>query len=405
MQFLIDAAFTRTTLQEIVRIDSRNPGLEADAPGEWELAHHVAGLLKGFGWPAEVHDLGEPRANVVARWQGTGEGQSLMINVHLDTVGTKGMKKPFGGDMREGKVFGRGAQDVKGGVAAALAVAKLIAEKQVELQGDLVLAFVADEEHESLGTEALVREVTTDAAIVLEPSELDVCIAHRGFGVFRLQTRGRAAHGGASDLGIDANLHMGHVLVALDGLRKKWEKSMLHPMLGSATLHVPRLSGGRQLFMYADLCALDLECRTIPGQSRESVLAELESILEDLRQRVPDFRGTVEVLQWRAPYSIDPKSPLVQTVLAAAAGVRGKSAELIAHPWWEDSAILGEAGIEALVIGPTGDGLHTDEEWVDADSVVQLAEILFLSVVAYCGQGGSGITDKLPLVADTHPSL
>lgn len=389
MQVPIDAEFTRATLREIVRIDSRNPGLEAGAPGEWELAHHVAGQLNGFGWSAEVHDLGKPRANVVARWPGTGQGQSLMINVHLDTVGTTGMEDPFGGELRKGKVFGRGAQDVKGGVAAALAVAKLIAEEQIRLEGDLVLAFVADEEHESRGTEALVRKVTTDAAIVLEPSELDVCIAHRGFGIFRLQTRGRAAHGGASDLGIDANLHMGRLLVELEGLRGRWQKAKRHPMLGAATLHVPLISGGRQLFMYADRCTIDLECRTIPGQSNEAVLAELESILTDLRKQVPDFQGSVELIQWRAPYSIDPDSRLVQTVLDAASRVRGQAAKLIAHPWWEDSAILGDAGIEAVVIGPTGGGLHTDDEWVDADSVVKLAEILFLSAVDYCGGAGS----------------
>jgi acetylornithine deacetylase len=382
---VIDDPFIRTTLQELIRIDSRNPGLEAGAPGEWELAHRVAEILESLGWPAEVQDLGRRRANVVARRPGTGTGRSLMINVHLDTVGTAGMEDPFGGTFRDGKIFGRGAQDIKSGVAAALAVAKRLAEEHRELAGDLVLAFVADEEHESLGTERLLETVVTDAAIVLEPSELDVCVAHRGFGVFRLETRGRAAHGGSSHLGIDANMHMGHLLVALDGLRERWERERRYDRLGSATLHVPVLSGGRQLFMYADRCRMDLECRTIPGQTVESVQRQLAAILEGIEQNVVDFQGSAELLQWRAPYAIDPDAALVQTVLDATARVRGRPSELIAHSWWEDSALLGEAGIETVVLGPCGGGLHTEEEWVDAHSVVQLAQILYHSVLAHCG--------------------
>ncbi|MBW3582046.1 MAG: M20/M25/M40 family metallo-hydrolase [Euryarchaeota archaeon] len=386
----IDPAFTLKTLQEVVGIDSRNPGLEEGGPGEWELAHHITGVLRGFGWQADVQDLGKPRANVVARWPGTGGGKSLMINVHLDTVGTEGMPDPYGAKIRDGKVHGRGTQDTKGGVAAAIAVAKLIADAQVQLKGDLVLAFVADEEHESIGTERLIEQVKTDAAIVLEPSDLDVVIAHRGFGAFQIETKGQAAHGGRSDIGIDANLHMGHVLMALHELQQEWRQRKKHPLLDSATLHVPLLSGGRQLFVYADHCTLNLECRTVPGQTMESILAELEAILERFRNKVPDFQATVEAVQWRAPYSIDPEADLVQTVLKAATEVRNEPAKTIAHPWWEDSAILGAAGIESVIIGPTGGGMHTDGEWVDGESVVRLAKILFASVLAYCGRADEG---------------
>lgn len=382
----IDRDFTLSTLQDLVRIDSRNPGLETGAPGERELARHVEALLGTLRWEAELHDLGNRRANVVATRKGSGNGPSLMINVHLDTVGVAGMADPFSGEYRDGRVWGRGAQDTKGGMAAVLGAARALSDDDVDLRGDLVLAFVADEEHESLGTARLVEHVRTDAAIVIEPSDLDVCVAHRGFGVFRVRTRGRTAHGGRSDIGIDANLHMGLVLVELDRLRRKWEEAPRHATLGSASLHVPLVSGGRHLFVYSDECTADVECRTVPGQSAEGVTRELQAILDSLRDRVDDFRGSVEPGLWRSPYEIDPERPIVRVVRAAADAVRGEPARIVGHPWWEDSGLLGEAGIEAVVLGPVGGGLHTEEEWVDADSVVDLAEILYASVRSYCGR-------------------
>lgn len=381
----IDRDFVLESLRTLIRIDSRNPALEVAAPGEWELARHVETQLSSLdGWSADVRDLGDQRANVVGVRPGTAAGPSLMINVHLDTVGVAGMRDPFSGETRDGKVFGRGAQDTKGGMAAVLGAARALAEDGAALAGDLVLAFVADEEHESIGTTDLVARVRPDAAVVIEPSDLDVCIAHRGFGLFRLRTRGQAAHGGRSDLGVDANLHMGLALAEVDRLRGRWKSTHRHPRLGPATLHVPLIRGGRGLYMYADECTADLECRTVPGQSADGVLGELRVALSGLAESVDDFEGTVEPVLWRSPYEIDPDRPIVRATREASEQVRGEPAALIAHPWWEDSGLLGDAGIDTVIIGPRGDGLHTDEEWVDADSVVALAEILRRIAVSYC---------------------
>jgi acetylornithine deacetylase len=372
----IDRDALVSLLQNLVRIDSRNPGLDPDGPGELEIARFVSGLLDSWGWDAELHDLGACRANVVARRPGAGGGPSLMINVHLDTVGVGGMAAPFSGDHRDGKVFGRGAQDTKGGMAAVLAVAQSVAEEDLRLDGDLVLAFVADEEHESIGSAALLETVRTDAAIVIEPSDLDVVIGHRGFGIFRVGTRGRMAHGGRPDLGVDANLHMGQVLVELDRLRREWSTAQVHPALGPASLHVPVLTGGRHLFVYADACHADVECRSIPGQTRDEVHADLQTALDRARERVVELEATIEPVLWRPPYEIDPHAPLVRTALAAVEEVTGRPGRRQHHGWWEDSGLLGEVGTEAVILGPTGGGLHTEEEWVDVDSVVHLAGIL-----------------------------
>lgn len=381
----VDPDFTLATLREIVAIDSRNPALEEGAPGERALAEHIQRLVEPWGFRTELLDHGAGRASLLATRPGRGGGRSLMVNAHLDTVGIAGMADPFSGELRDGRVWGRGAQDTKGGVAAALGMARALVEEEAPLRGDLVLAFVADEEHASLGTRAILEQVSTHGAIVLEPSELDVCIAHRGFAVFRITTHGRTAHGGRPDLGIDANLHMGRVLGELDRLRTAWSQGASHPLLGPASLHVPLISGGRQLFIYSDECTAELECRTIPGQGAAAVAAELEAILDRLRTADDSFRAELEEIFWQPPWEIDPHRPIVTTVRGAAEAVRGEPVPLIGHGWWEDSALLGQAGIDAVVLGPTGGGLHTEEEWVDAQSVVDLAGILRQSALEYCG--------------------
>ncbi len=381
----IDRDFAVRTTRALVGIDSRNPALEAGAPGEREIAEFVADLVDRLvGWEVELHDLGDRRANVVAVRHGREDGASLMINAHLDTVGTAGMTDPFSGASRDGRIYGRGAQDTKGGIAAAVTAARALAEAETTTRGDVVFAFVADEEHESLGTEDLLRRIRTDAAIVIEPTALDACVAHRGFGVFELRTAGRLAHGGRSDLGIDANLHMGRVLAELDALRVRWAGRPAHPMLGTPSLHSPLLRGGRQLYTYADECVAHLEVRTVPGQSEKEVTAEVDGVLAEVADRVADFEGNARRVIWRPPYEIDPGRPIVRDVLAATREVRGVRPRLIGHGWWEDSGLLGAAGIDTVILGPAGEGLHTDEEWVDIDSVVALAEILRRTVLSYC---------------------
>jgi acetylornithine deacetylase len=222
---------------------------------------------------------------------------------------------------------------------------------------------------------------------VIEPTDLDICVAHRGFGVFVLRTRGVAAHGGASDDGVDANLHMARLLCGLDQVRAAWQSRYAHPLLPPPDLHVPLVSGGRQLFMYSDACEAHLECRTVPGQSAADVRRDLGAVIEALRGSFDGFQASLEPGLWRSPWETEADRPIVRTLLAAATAVRGGPPRLIGHPWWEDSGLFGEAGIDVAVIGPAGAGIHAHEEWVDTESVLELAEIL-LAAVLTCGGGG-----------------
>lgn len=294
------------------------------------------------------------------------------------------MKDPFSGTVSEGKIFGRGSMDMKGGLAGTLTMAKALVENKIQLKGDLILAFVADEEYGSIGTEHLVKQHQTDAAIVTEPTGLDLCLAHKGFGLFEFITKGRAAHGSQPEKGIDANRHMGWIMTELDRLSHELQSTPSHPLLGLPSLHIPVIKGGREPFTYADECRMKLERRTLPGETLEKVSSGLKSIIKKLSARSDKFKGTVKTLLWRDPYEIDKSNEIVTALFDSFKEVTGRDPSYTGHPWWEDSGLLGKAGMDTVIIGPKGEGLHSREEWVDIQSVIDLASILYRTALNFC---------------------
>lgn len=381
---MIDRQFTIDTLQELVRINSVNPDLEDGGAGEKEISEYIHRKLKDIGIESELEELAPGRFNLTATLKGSGNGNSLMLNAHTDTVGVAGMDDPFSGNIVDGKLYGRGAYDMKASIAAILAVGKAIIDHKLNLNGDLVLSFVADEEYASIGAQALVRKLKTDAAIVTEPTDLNICLAHRGFAIYNITTTGKTAHGGQHRLGIDANTKMGLLLAGIDKLARKLPDERKHPLCGEASLHIPTIRGGRSLFIYSSECHAQLERRTLPGETEESVESELKQIIEKLRSDDAEFNATLETELWRAPYEVDHNAKIVSDLGEAVQSVLGHPAENIGHTWWEDSAFFGKAGIETVIIGPKGGGIHEDVEWVELDSVVDLATILLNSSQSYC---------------------
>jgi len=229
--------------RELVRIDSRNPALAPDSPGEQAAARSLAATLESWGLSVEVHDAAPGRPNVVAR-AGRGRGRSLMLNGHLDVVGIEGMTHAaFGGEERDGRLYGRGAADMKGGLAAMSAAAARAAARGIA--GEVIVAAVADEEHMSMGTRELLRRgVRADAAIVAEPTGLAIMPAHKGFAWIEIEVRGRAAHGSRYDVGIDAILESTPLLDELSRLEREVLPMRSHPLLGRPSLHVSTIEGG-----------------------------------------------------------------------------------------------------------------------------------------------------------------
>jgi len=381
----IDGEHLDSTLARMVRIDSVNPFFSGGTTDERAIAAFVAAELERLGLRVETYEPEPRRVSVVGTLPGSGGGRSLMLYGHMDTVGPGDMAEPWSAAVRDGRMYGRGTYDMKGGLAACIAAAKAVAGSGVRLAGDLHVCGVADEEVASLGMIDVLTHCRPDAAVVTEATELDVSLAHKGFCWFAVETIGRAAHGSRFDEGIDANLRMGRFLHRLEALERELRQRPPHPLVGPPSLHAGVLCGGTAPSIYAAHCRLEIERRTLPGETAAACLAELQAILDALAAEDPGFVGRVRPTLTRGAFAVAPDAPLVRAVIAAATAVLGRVPATIGHSFWMDAALLAEAGVETVVIGPVGAGAHADIEWVDLGSVHRLAAILARTAVAVCG--------------------
>jgi acetylornithine deacetylase len=381
----IDPASVTDLLARLVRINSINPFFSAGTTNEREIADCVAGELRQIGARVEIREPEPGRTSVLGTLPGRSGGRSLLLYAHMDTVGIGGMPEPFSGAVRDGRMYGRGTYDMKGGLAACLAAARAIAESGLPLAGDLHVLGVADEEVASLGLYDALTVCRPDAAIVTEPTELDLCLAHKGFIWIEVETEGRAAHGSRFELGVDANLRMGRFLGKLDGLEQELRARPGHPLVGPPSLHAGTLRGGTAPSIYAASCRLEVERRTVPGETEAGCVAELQALADALSAADPAFHARIRPILTRPPFEVAPDAPLVRAVTEAATGVLGRAPAALGHSFWMDASLLAEAGVETVVIGAHGAGAHADEEWVDVASVVQLTEILARTAMAWSG--------------------
>jgi acetylornithine deacetylase len=370
-------------LRDLVAIDSVNPALVPGARGEAGAAAAVAGALRRFGLDVQVQEVAPGRPNVVGVLEGRAPGRTLMLCGHLDTVGVAGMERPFDPVVRHGRLYGRGAQDMKGGLVAMLGAARLLAESGGLERGRLVVAAVVDEEHASLGAEALAREWRADGAIVGEPTDLVVAVGHKGFAWVEVQAHGRAAHGSRPREGRDAILGMGRVLARLAVLDRELQARVPHPVLGSASLHASFVSGGRELSTYPDHCALQMERRTLTGEAAGIALREVESILEACRREDPEVRLEARAVFERPPYET-PAGHELPALLERALERHGRRPQRGGMTFWTDAAVLGHAGTPSVVFGPGGAGLHGLDEYVELDEVHACRQVLVAVARDYC---------------------
>ncbi len=380
----IDAEYLLQTLLDLIRINSINPSLVANAPGEATISTYVAEALQMLGLTVHRHEPQPGRVSVAGMLKGNKKGRSLMLNAHSDTVGVDGMSDPFSPVNQDGKIFGRGSYDMKGSLAACMTAVKALFDANVTLKGDLLIAAVADEECASLGTADLIQRYQVDGAIVTEPTDLEICLAHKGFCWIEVETLGRAAHGSRFDEGIDANMRMGRFLARLETLERELRRRAPHHLLGPPSLHAAMIEGGTGFSTYSDHCAVKIERRTIPGETEDLVLREIEAIIQALSTEDATFKATAQVKLSRDPFEISQDANLVQQLQATSTEVLGEEVPYRGETPWMDSALLASAGIETVVLGPSGGGAHSAKEWVDLRSLEILAEILALTSIQYC---------------------
>jgi len=385
MEVKPDLDFLTQTLIDLVQINSANPGLWVDGAGEAEIAGYLGQAMRQLGMEVHLDEVAPQRFNAVGILKGTGAGRSLLWNGHLDTVGPNGMSQPFQARVQAGKLFGRGSQDMKGSLAAMLCAVRLIQASGIRLAGDLILAGVADEEFASLGTQHLLNNTRAQAAIITEPTELRLCLAHRGFVAYDVETSGRAAHGSRYDEGIDAIIHMGRFLAELDGLEQELRQRPPHPLVGPPSLHASIIQGGTEYSTYPAHCHLEFEWRTCPGETTESATLEVQNILDQLAAADPKFHASLLSSLSRPPFEVNSEAVIAKSAAKALYQQTGNAASPGGIPFWTDAALLSEAGIPTILLGPTGHGLHSAEEWVDLQSCLDLASILALTAIDFCG--------------------
>jgi acetylornithine deacetylase len=366
-------------LAQLVAADSTNPGLEPGGAGEGAVAAIVAARMRAAGLEVDMWDVAPGRPNVVGRLRGTGGGRSLMFCGHTDVVGAA--PEGFVPAVRDGRMYGRGTCDMKAGIAAALvAVERMAADPPA---GDVVVACVIDEEWVSLGAEALIGRHHADAAVLPEQTDLDVVFAHGGFAWYDVSSIGLEAAGGRPELGRDAIALTGPILdgiAALDrdlALRETAE-------WGRPSVHASTVRGGQTYPSYPLECVIGVERCLMPGETVAESQAEMDRLIEAARAADGRFEGGWRTVVAREPVLLDRDEPVVRETVAAAAAVLGHAPVLRSDYGWMDSGILVDAGIPCVVLGPTGDGLHTAEEWVDLASVDACVDVFERLARAFC---------------------
>ncbi|KAF9516478.1 hypothetical protein BS47DRAFT_1340818 [Hydnum rufescens UP504] len=376
--------------QALGRIASANPELSLDSEhgtGEASIAAYISSWLKHRGF--EVHRLerrkGRPSIVGVSKGIGGEGARSLMFNGHIDTVTLSSYDgDPLSGKIVDGRLYGRGAFDMKGGVGALLVAAANA--KEAQLRGDIIVACVADEEYASAGTaEVLEAGWRADGAIVPEPTELQILLAHKGFVWAEVDVIGVAAHGSRPDLGVDAITKAGHFLVEIDHYAERLASGPTSPGgLGRGSVHASLIKGGEEPSSYPAKCTIVIERRIVDGETFDTVQAELETILQHLHETVPSFKSDLRMGMYRQPFKISEDHPLVRTTVRCASEVLGHDVKRGIGLYWTDCALLDSAGIPALLFGVDGAGAHAATEYADVESIRRASQVLTAVAMDYC---------------------
>lgn len=374
-------------LETLCRIDSVTPWLIPGGAGEAEIADEFARRLTELGLEVSVEEIEPGRFNVLGRLRGAEPGPTLCLNAHADTVGYASWPERALNPVLDGDILtGLGVADDKGGCAVALLAVTELVRNQTKLGGDILVAFVADEEGVSIGSEHLAAHHADeiDLAIVLEPEGSDLVIAeHQGFGWIDIVVNGRPAHGSAPDDGVDAIVHLAHVITRLNELDETVWKPSPDPRNGRTVFHTGTITGGTDYATYPSQAVLGIEIGTQPGETLADRVADIEAIFERVRTEVdPRFSGEVRVRLDRDPFIGVNNDALVDALIEASTGVREEPAVRVGMNAWTDAALMEAAGIPTVMYGPKGGNFHSADEWVSISDVLVSTEIVRLAIEA-----------------------
>jgi len=372
-------------LQKLIQLKSVNP------PGnERVIAEWAGDYLRKAGLEVELIEHGPERASVLARLKGSGAEPGLLFSAHLDTVpvGAEAWRyPPFDGQVAEGKVWGRGTSDMKGGMAAMMVAVKLLKQAGVTLKGDVILAFTAGEETDSLGALAVAKRediMPVQALLVSEPSSNDIFVAEKGALWLEISTYGQTAHGSMPDLGRNAILMMNAVINGLMALDIPFEN---HHLLGGFSRSINTIQGGVKTNVVPDFCTLSVDMRTVPGQVNSIITQQVQDLLDQLTAEYPGFSGKLSILNDRLPVTTAEDHPLVAKFNQAVKVVRGQPSPPSGVRYYTDAAAYVPAWeIPMIICGPGQAGMaHQPNEFCEVDRLVESVKIYLLATTRLLG--------------------
>lgn len=374
-------------LKNLIKIPSVNPSVEKRYDEEAIASYIAKWFRKTKRFRVIEQKVDKNRFNVIAILEGKGNGKSLMLNGHMDTVGTSYMTvNPFHPTEKKGRIYGRGSCDMKGSLAAMMSATLALSKLPRPLEGDVIFTGVVDEEQGSKGTSKLVEHFRSDAAIVGEPTNLDIGVAHKGYAWLEVETIGREAHGSMPEQGIDAIEKMCAIVSKLQALRR--QHKLNHPLVGTAKIHTSTISGGTEWSTIPGNCILHLERRLLPGETPGDAVKELRQLIQQASKNDQNLRAKIRLARHAGSMEVNVKQPLVQFLLQVTRRLTGKC-QVVGVPYWTDAAILvNQARIPSCLFGP-GDikFAHSNLESIKARDVLTAATIYAATAQRYCNYG------------------
>jgi acetylornithine deacetylase/succinyl-diaminopimelate desuccinylase family protein len=380
-----------TLLKRLVQIPSVNPIIEQHQ-NEGEISGFIADWFRRTRkFNVTEQRVTKNRFNVVVILPGRREGPSLMLNGHLDTVGTSNMTiRPFKPFIKLGLMHGRGPCDMKGPIAAMMSAMVSLAYSNMKLSGDVVFSGVVDEEYESIGMYQLVKRFRTDAAIVGEPTNMRIATAQKGYAWLEVETTGRRIHGSTPERGVDAIEKMAVIINQFESIRRKHAR-MRHRLVGTPKIHSSTITGGSDWATVPAKCILRVERRLLPGEKPQDSVAELRQVIAECSKRDQKLKATVRLIHYAD--SIDVKRARHIPILRQEAGRAGLDSKIVGVPYWTDAAILvNRARIPSCLFGPGNiECAHSPDEFINIQDVINSIPIYAETARRYCGAEG---TDK-----------
>lgn len=363
------------TLAELIEINSVNPNYEGGVPEE-RLAAYVEAFFAARGIETRRQEVFPQRPNVIARVPGSDPQQRIVFEAHLDTVSVQGMSiPPWTPQRRDGRMYGRGACDTKGGMAAMMHALASLPAAGLTPPCDVWFAATIDEEYSYRGVVALCEGLQAAAAVVAEPTQLRGVIASKGVVRWQIETRGRSAHSSKPHLGVNAIEHMAHLIVALEQDSQRLARDA-HPLLGPATCNVGVIQGGAQVNFVPDRCVIEIDRRLLPGETWQQVLEHYQRLVERVAAEHPPMDAVMHPpMLTDLPLETDPQSQAAELVAEILTSLR-LDPTLIGVPFGSDASKFAALGIPSIILGPGSiDQAHAAVEYVECQQVVQAAEI------------------------------